>query len=102
MINKIPDSWKYDDSLDMLFLFYQSTDELLSEITPDSYALPLHNSLTLLYEMVEVYSLIEQYGAIEEYYNKYIPPIIEEFIYQTEDDYLFKQKNLQNTIRQYL
>lgn len=92
MINQIPRSWKFDDSLEMLFLFYQSIDELLSEVSSDSYALPLHNCLTLLYEMAEVYSLIERYGAIDDYYQKYIPPIIDEFLDQTENDYLFKQK----------
>jgi len=92
MINKIPSSWKYNDSLEMLFLFYQCADELLSEVTPDSYALPLHNSITLLYEIKETYSMLEKYGISEKYYKEYIPPIIEEFLSQTEDDYLLKQK----------
>lgn len=90
MINQIPESWQYNDSLEMLLLFYQASDELLSEMTPDSYALPLHNSVTLLYEMSEVYNLLEQHGALK-YYEQYIPPIIEEFLFHTEEDYLFKQ-----------
>ena len=53
MINTIPDNWEYTDDLEMLFLFYQSTDELLSEVTPDTFALPLHNVLSLIDEIAE-------------------------------------------------
>lgn len=91
MINKVPESWEYNNNLEMLFLFYQSTDELLSEITPDTYALPLHNVLSLLDEIVETYNLLEKHGSINEYYNKYMPPIIEEFIHKIEEDYLLKK-----------
>lgn len=55
MLKEIPDHWKHDKSMDMLWLFYQITDELLSETTSDTYALPLHNAITLLDEMDEVY-----------------------------------------------
>ena len=77
--------------MDMLWLFYQITDELLSETTSDTYALPLHNAITLLDEMDEVYSLLDQYGIVKEYYANYIPPIIEEFIVCTEDDSILKR-----------
>lgn len=91
MINIIPGSWEYTEDLEMLFLFYQSTDELLSEFTPDTYALPLHNTLTLINEMLETYTLLEAHNSLTEYYRKYIPPIIDEFIRKTTDDYLLKK-----------
>lgn len=91
MLKEIPDHWKHDKSMDMLWLFYQITDELLSETTSDTYALPLHNAITLLDEMDEVYSLLDQYGIVKEYYANYIPPIIEEFIVCTEDDSILKR-----------
>ena len=91
MINQAPDNWEYSDDLEMLFLFYQCTDELLSETSPDSYALPLHNSLTLLIEMAEVYNLIERYSVVDEYYKRYLPLIIDEFISHTENDYILKR-----------
>lgn len=80
MINTMPDNWEYTDDLEMLFLFYQSTDELLSEVTPDTFALPLHNVLSLIDEIVETYTLLEQHNSICEYYAKYIPPIIDELL----------------------
>lgn len=91
MIYTIPENWKYDESLEMLYLFYQKVDELLSAATPDTYSLPLHNSITLVEEMEEVFDLLNQYNMIDEYYNKYIPPIIEEFLEQSEDDYILKK-----------
>lgn len=91
VINTIPDSWQYTDDLEMLFLFYQSTDELLSEVTPDTYALPLHNALSLIDEIVETYRLLKHHNSICEYYSKYIPPIIDELLQKIEDDYLLKK-----------
>lgn len=91
MITTIPDNWEYNDSLEMMFLFYQRADELLSETTADTFSLPLHNTITLLIELDSVHSLLKTYGLVEEYYSKYIPPIIDEFICQTEEDYIFKQ-----------
>ncbi len=91
MLNTIPDNWDYDESMEMLWLFYQATDELLSETTPDSYALPQHNAITLVSEMTEIYSLLQQYNSITEYYQKYISPIIEEFLASTEDDHILKK-----------
>lgn len=91
MITAIPDNWSFNDSLEMLYLFYQKTDELLSETTPDTYALPLHNALTLIAELSEVLSLLNKYSMLTEYYAKYVPPIIEEFLDRLEDDYILKQ-----------
>ena len=56
MINSIPDTWEYNEILEMLFLFYQISDELLSETTPDTFSLPLHNSMTLVGEIGEIYN----------------------------------------------
>ena len=91
MVNQIPDSWEYNESLEMLFLFYQCADELLSETTTDTYSLPLHNAYTLIFEMQEVYSLLNKYGIVAEYFDKYIPPIIEEYLHQVENDYIYKK-----------
>lgn len=91
MINTIHENWEYTDDLEMLFLFYQSTDELLSEITPDTFALPLHNALSLIDEIVETYFLLERHNSITEFYNKYILPIIDELLQKIEEDYLLKK-----------
>ena len=58
MVNSIPKSWKYNDDMEMLLLFYQRTDELLSETSSDTYVLPQHNVYTLLYELEEIYELL--------------------------------------------
>ena len=92
MVNCIPKSWKYNEDMEMLLLFYQRTDELLSETSSDTYVLPQHNVYTLLYEIEEIYDLLEDYNLIEEHYDNYIIPIIEEFLFQTEKDFLVKQK----------
>ena len=60
MIVHRPDSWSKDPSLDMLWLFYQSTDELLSNSSADTYMLPLHNSITLMFELRELYHLLKK------------------------------------------
>ena len=75
----------------MLFLFYQATDELLSETTPDTYSLPLHNAITLIDEIAETYYLLKTYNMIDEYYIKYISPIIDELFSKIEEDYLLKR-----------
>ena len=64
MIVHRPDSWSKDPSLDMLWLFYQSTDELLSNSSADTYMLPLHNSITLMFELRELYHLLKKYNII--------------------------------------
>ena len=91
MIYCIPDSWEYNESLEMLYLFYQKADELLSETSPDTYSLPLHNSMTLLKEAEDIFDLLNGYGLLEKYYNKYIPPILEELLSQIEHDYVLKK-----------
>ena len=90
MINNIPENWTYSDDLEMLFYFYQCTDELLSETSPDSFALPLHNTITLINELTEIYSLLKKYDIVKEYYERYIPPIIDEFFHSMTEDYVLK------------
>lgn len=91
MIYHIPENWDYNESMEMLYLFYQKADELLSETSPDTYSLPLHNSMTLLKEVEETFDLLNEYGMLTEYYSKYIPPILEELLEQTEKDYILKK-----------
>lgn len=91
MVTEIPQSWEYTDELEMLFLFYQLTDELLSEATQDTYALPLHNAMTLLDELSEVDYILHKYDLVDAYYSKYIPVIIDEFLDSVEQDYLLKK-----------
>lgn len=91
MIYHVPENWDYNESLEMLYLFYQKADELLSEVSPDTYSLPLHNSMTLLKEVEEIFDLLNEYGMLTEYYSKYIPPILEELLAQIESDYILKK-----------
>lgn len=91
MINRKPTNWVNDDSLEMLFLFYQISDELLSEVSPDTYSLPQHNTLTLFSEIQEIYFMLKRHGIVEQYYSQYIPPIIDELLSNLEDDYILKQ-----------
>ena len=91
MINCIPESWIYSEDLEMLFLFYQATDELLSEITPDTYALPLHNAITIVDEINETYQYLKKCNCINKYFINYIPPIIDELFSKVEEDYLLKR-----------
>lgn len=91
MIYRIPENWDYNESMEMLYLFYQKADELLSETSPDTYALPLHNSMTLLKEVEEIFDLLNKYGMLADYYSKYIPPILEELLEQIENDYILKK-----------
>lgn len=92
MINVIPSHWICENDLEMLFLFYQSSDELLSEVTPDTFSLPLHNAVTLVEEINDTFLLMKKYNIIEEYYVKYIPPIIDELFSSIENDYLLKKE----------
>jgi len=63
----------------------------LSETTPDTYALPLHNTMTLWGEMKEIFDLLVEHEGIEKYYSKYIPPIIDEFLDNLADDPILKR-----------
>lgn len=87
----IPVSWRYNDSLETLFFFYTATKELLSDQSPDSYALPLHNTLSLINEMDEMFRWLEEFNMVVDYYSSYMPPIIDEFIQKTVDDDIFKK-----------
>ena len=86
----IPENWEYHESLEILFFFYLTTKELLSDKTVDSYALPLHNTISLIYEMGQVFYWLKEFDMVSEYYNKYIVPIIEEFKEKTVCDDIFK------------
>lgn len=88
----MPKNWKKDaEPLEMLFFFYQVSEELLNEKTPDSFALPMHNAITLLIEMSYVNELLKKYGLVEKFYSKYIPVIIEEFLEQFQSDIIIKE-----------
>ena len=87
----MPCNWEDNDELEMLFLFYQLSDELLSENTPDTYALPLHNTFSLIKEISDVYFMLKQHNIINSFYNNYIPIIIDEFFYSLEHDYILKK-----------
>ena len=63
----------------------------MSETTPDTYALPLHNTMTLWGEMKEIFDLLVEHEGIEKYYSKYIPPIIDEFLDNLADDPILKR-----------
>lgn len=86
MVNVVPSNWKYSNELENLFLFYQKTEELLNECTCDTYSLPLHNTVSLVYEIREVFGWIKKYNLFEQYYKKYITPIIDEFLIELEED----------------
>lgn len=90
MINDLSKKWNNVDSLEMLFYFYQLSDELLGDSTPDSFALPMHNKVTLVEEMRFVFQLLNDYRCLDEYYKKYICPIIDEFLSDLSKDYLVK------------
>ena len=92
MVNNPPRNWKYSEEIEMLFFFYQCVDELLSENTGDTYALPVHNSMTLVHEIEFIYNMLMEYDLVSEYYLKYIPVIIDELIFNIEDDHLLKRE----------
>ncbi|MBQ2474612.1 MAG: hypothetical protein II513_04630, partial [Ruminococcus sp.] len=73
MVNTIPSSWTYNESLENLFFFYQSSEELLSFGSPDSFRLPVCNCITLCSELQRVYRFLLDNRQIEKYYSKYIP-----------------------------
>lgn len=90
MINKVPSNWQYDSSMEMMFLFYQTSEELLNKKTCDTYALPHHNSITLLVEIKNVNNLLLKYNMIDEHYNAYICPLIDEFLHELTSDKILK------------
>ena len=92
MINKMPEKWDTSkEPLESLFYFFQIAEELLNELTPDSFALPMHNALTLVSEIHYTYTTIEQFGLGEKYYTKYVPVIIDEFLEKLQNDAILKR-----------
>lgn len=91
MITSIPENWDYKKENEMLFLFYQCTDELLSEQSNDSYLVPLHNAMTLSYEMRYIYNALDEYNLIDNYYVNYVNGIIDEFLASLKDDKILKK-----------
>lgn len=92
MIKSVPANWCYNDSLEMLFLFYQRAEELLSSRTIDTYRLPAHNTMTLCLEIRSLFSSLRARNQLEEYYQKYICPVIDELIASIHEDDLLKRK----------
>lgn len=91
MIHQIPDNWKYSDEMEMTWYFYQISDELLSENTQDTFALPLHNSISLIFEIQNTYKLLEGHNIINQYYKSYIPVVIDELLLAIQNDYVVKR-----------
>lgn len=101
MRNEIPDSWTYTSDLENLLFFFQSSEELLSYSSPDSFRLPVCNSMTLCYELRRIYGFLYRNKQIERYYSKYIPCIIDELIKTMQDDQILKKAlglRLANTV----
>ena len=92
MITNVPANWKYNDSLEMLFLFFQRAEELLSDKTIDTYRLPAHNTMTLCIEIRSLFSALKSRNQLEEYYQKYICPVVDELIASIHEDDLLKCK----------
>ena len=90
MINSMPKNWENDNKLEMLFLFYQASEEMLSDYSADTYSLPLHNTYSLMIEINDIYHILKNHRIIDEYYVQYIPIIIDEFLTALEDDYILK------------
>ena len=90
MNNTIPSNWKYNSSMENLYLFFQASKEKLSFFSPDTYRLTVHNALTLCYEAKEIYGLLDERNAIRKYYSKYIPIIIDELIDALHGDDILK------------
>ena len=92
MINKMPEKWDTSkEPLESLFYFFQIAEELLNEWTPDSFALPMHNALTLVSEIQYTSTTIEQFCLGEKYYTKYVPVIIDEFLDKLQNDAILKR-----------
>jgi|GEM_PF-733217 len=101
MYNDIPASWTYTPALENLFFFFQGAEEMLSYNSPDSFKLPVCNSMTLCYELRRIYSFLYRNKQIDRYYSKYVPCIIDELIKNIRDDQLVKRAlgfRLDNTI----
>lgn len=91
MIDQVPNNWNYNDDLEMLFLFYQVSEEMLSDHSTDTYSLPLHNTYTLMIEISNIYYILKKHRIVEEYYTQYVPVIIDEFLDALEEDFVLKR-----------
>lgn len=91
MIHQIPDNWNYSDDLELVWYFYQISDELLSENTQDTFALPLHNPISLIFEIQTTYNLLKVHNIINQYYKSYIPVVIDELLLAIQNDYIIKR-----------
>lgn len=101
MRNDIPDSWTYTPDLENLLFFFQNSEELLSYSSPDSFRLPVCNSMTLCYELRRIYGFLYRNKQIDRYYPKYIPCIIDELLKTIRDDQILKKSlglRLDNTV----
>ena len=91
MINAIPGSWRYTSDMENLFFFFQCSEELLSYTSPDTFRLPVCNSMVLCKELRRIYSFLIDSKQVERYYSKYIPCVIDELIKSIQQDFILKQ-----------
>lgn len=91
MVFAIPSSWTYSNDLENLLFFYQCSEELLSNNSPDSYRLPTCNSISLCSEIRRIYKFLSDSKQIDRYYSKYIPCIIDELIDTIHGDNILKK-----------
>ena len=91
MINTIPESWKYSDEMQNLFLFFQRSEEALSVNAIDSYRLPVCNAIVLQNEIRRIYLFLYKNNQIDKYYSKYISCIIDELIDSIKKDNVLKK-----------
>lgn len=92
MVNEIPESWSYNENLENMLFFYQISEEMLSYVSPDSFRLPVCNSMTLCIEIRRIYDFLYKSKQIERYYSKYIPCIIDELISEIQQDSILKNQ----------
>lgn len=90
MINEIPKNWTYSPDLEMLFLFFQCSEECLNIESPDTYKIPMHTSISLCHEALTIYSKLKSINKLSEYYSKYIPCILDELIFSIHKDKILK------------
>lgn len=91
MIYYTPSNWEKDSSLENLFLFYQKSNELLFRHTVDSYKLPIHNVFSIIKEISGVSALLRISNTVDRYFESYISPMIDEFLFLANNDKIFKK-----------
>ena len=74
-----------------LFLFYQKSNELLFRHTVDSYKLPIHNVFSIIKEISGVSTLLRISNTVDRYFESYISPMIDEFLFLANNDKIFKK-----------